>query len=456
MTTNPSPYRGPGVSLLRLALTPEDIIVETERRHLEKQGLSGKKTAYSAERVRLVVSSVAGRVFEAKEREIQERFADRKVLTIARDRIKRKHPMDLEGYLNYRFSQACQKDILTADEIILFPGTPEELATLYKGKVATLYENPTSTRVAVFIDQVGVFVDGVGSQETKRVVFFNIFSESRINNTLEIIKAVKNVYTRCHPKETRVVIRGNIARDLATKSTEFAKSSTSELSSNSVLVVGARKAPSAFYQKSKGYDLDRTVEFEGFKYDILKKEGSPDVMTLRMPNGDLAYHAVRSLLKTKKFSEVIMVGAGGGFPGRGLEVGAYSYCDVSKMGDEEVDLTRHAHIIVKNIETAGGSHRHAEAFTIQKGKNVTVSSPLEEDAGWLSRHKDYGNVDVETFHIFKAIVESKESLLKVTPGVFISDVLGEHPLTEKIGVDAAWQHMEKLLAISGRAGAIYG
>lgn len=56
-------------------------------------------------------------------------------------------------------------------------------------------------------------------------------------------------------------------------------------------------------------------------------------------------------------------------------------------------------------------------------------------------------MDVETFHILQAIADHAVPLevtagifipsLQITPGLFISDVVGEHPLTEKINTDNA-------------------
>ena len=84
---------------------------------------------------------------------------------------------------------------------------------------------------------------------------------------------------------------------------------------------------------------------------------------------------------------------------------------------------------------------------IKKGKfNVTVDSPLIETEKWYEDHKNkFQNVDVETYHIVKAYESYKgENEVKIVPGLFISDVLKDEPLNEKIGSNA-YEHFGDLL-----------
>ena len=76
--------------------------------------------------------------------------------------------------------------------------------------------------------------------------------------------------------------------------------------------------------------------------------------------------------------------------------------------------------------------------------NVTVDSPLEEDVDWNEKNKSKGNVDVETFHIFRAIKDSGHTINLVS-GLFVSDVLGEHPLDEKINSSGAQKNITSFI-----------
>ena len=79
-------------------------------------------------------------------------------------------------------------------------------------------------------------------------------------------------------------------------------------------------------------------------------------------------------------------------------------------------------------------------FVYKGGKNITVDSPLVETKEWEKKHKSSKtSVDVETYHILKALKEGKEKNpnMEILPGIFTSDVLGEHPLIEKISGENA-------------------
>jgi hypothetical protein len=85
---------------------------------------------------------------------------------------------------------------------------------------------------------------------------------------------------------------------------------------------------------------------------------------------------------------------------------------------------------------------------VYKGRNITVDSPLVETEKWLKKHeKSKTSVDVETYHILKALKEAKAKNLnmKILPGVFTSDVLGAHPLVEKISGEEALVNIGKVI-----------
>ncbi len=67
-------------------------------------------------------------------------------------------------------------------------------------------------------------------------------------------------------------------------------------------------------------------------------------------------------------------------------------------------------------------------------RNITIHSPLLETVAWReSNGIDTGSVDVETYHIFKALQEPIQRGTRVVPGGFFSDMVGGGaPLVEKI------------------------
>ncbi|MFC0139594.1 hypothetical protein ACFFJN_05650 [Erwinia mallotivora] len=81
--------------------------------------------------------------------------------------------------------------------------------------------------------------------------------------------------------------------------------------------------------------------------------------------------------------------------------------------------------------------------------NVTVDSPLQETQRWLEDNKDTGNVDVETAHILRALTEARSNV-KVLPGLFVSDVVGEHPLEGKISTADAYQKLPEFVTAALR------
>ncbi|WP_071761412.1 hypothetical protein [Burkholderia ubonensis] len=161
------------------------------------------------------------------------------------------------------------------------------------------------------------------------------------------------------------------------------------------------------------------------------------VAALRMPNGDLAYDAMKGFLD-HGFNQVIMCGAGGRLAGD-AQVGDYMLLERSQYGDQSISLAQECiHVPgVKLFENA------------KLTSNVTVDSPLQETQRWLDENQETGNVDVETAHILRALTEVGPNV-KVLPGLFVSDVVGEHPLEGKISSDDAYRRLPEFVTASLR------
>lgn len=129
-----------------------------------------------------------------------------------------------------------------------------------------------------------------------------------------------------------------------------------------------------------------------------------------------------------------MCGAGGRIAGN-ASVGDYLTVTTSTYLDNEIvagDISR-----IVSISPDGYINDNSAL-------NVTVNSPLEEDVEWNKKNKSKGNVDVETFHILKAIKDSGHTINLVS-GLFVSDVLGDHPLDEKINSGGAHKNITSFI-----------
>ena len=95
-----------------------------------------------------------------------------------------------------------------------------------------------------------------------------------------------------------------------------------------------------------------------------------------------------------------------------------------------------------------------EIPVLENGNNITLDSPLIETRSWMNKVKNSKNnftsVDVETYHIIKGIKKYSKKFGNKTEfllGIFISDVVGNVPLVEKIKYLNAWKYLPKLFKI---------
>ncbi|AXW64802.1 hypothetical protein CJO94_20050 (plasmid) [Ralstonia solanacearum] len=187
-----------------------------------------------------------------------------------------------------------------------------------------------------------------------------------------------------------------------------------------------------------GYDAiaPQSHNVAGYVFDTASIElGGKNclVAALRMPNGDMAYDATKAFIE-HGFGHIVMCGAGGRIAGDS-QVGDYMLLQQSQYGKERILLTP-------------DSIRVPESPLFVKGNmasNITVDSPLQETKKWMEENHSMGCVDVETSHILRALHESSTPTI-VTPGLFVSDVVGVHPLEGKISTDNAYRKLPEFVA----------
>lgn len=202
---------------------------------------------------------------------------------------------------------------------------------------------------------------------------------------------------------------------------------------------GARRQVSQALQRllAEGGQPDATlsaptsVVVDSFAFDHMTLQ-LPDrellVIGMRMPNGDLAEGSVGALLHSG-VGTLVMCGAGGALR-PDLQVGDYLEIDAALRDDDEAPAD-----MPPRLPAPEGAKRG--------GVNITVDSPLEETQAWLADATARADcVDVESVHVFRAFARHQaahpEAGAQLVAGLFISDVVGKHPLEEKISSGDAY------------------
>lgn len=188
----------------------------------------------------------------------------------------------------------------------------------------------------------------------------------------------------------------------------------------------------------KTSDINKVFKFSCALVDI---RGRPSaIVAFRMPNGSLSGLATKEILDLG-FRDLIMVGAGGSLDeDRGGGLGSMQVVESSSYQEKTLTLNKEQIIPIEEIDISGADVRTGCS-------NVTVDGPLEEDTVWQKKVKSEGrtSVDVETYHIFSAVSTCKRKDIRVLPGLFNSDVVGKHPLEDKITSNNAYSKFPALL-----------
>lgn len=327
--------------------------------------------------------------------------------------------------------------------------------------------SPTSSKFYILCD----------NDNNSKIVISDIASEARFTNqVLQLHFAGINLNNETDSNDPLVKINlvGSV-QDLKDKSKKALSKELENLpeADQRILFVGARKtvmegidrkldphntrhdlSGDDFYNHLKNDENAGLKSYKSgcFVFDVMtRKEGDKTIQYcgLRMPNGDLAHDAVEVFLQ-HGFNNIVMCGAGGRLNGT-AQVGDYIEVSSAKHGKQMVTLDKKGlNINVKSPAQFG----HLKKDSIS---NVTVDSPLQETVEWLNAAKgkeNMGSVDVETAHIFKAITEHQEKediklpSVSVISGMFISDVVGDHPLSEKIAGGGADKYMNDFISTS--------
>ena len=197
------------------------------------------------------------------------------------------------------------------------------------------------------------------------------------------------------------------------------------------------------------YEIGNGVyKFSYFEFSIRLKKSEKEkklgIIAFRMPNGSLA-KIVTEIFLERKINHFIRVGAGG------------SLCNLSQVGSYQLIKStcyNKNKIMINELGFKEMKKNLNEIPVLENGNNITLDSPLIETRNWMNKVKNSKNnftsVDVETYHIIKGIKKYSKKFGNKTEfllGIFISDVVGNVPLVEKIKYLNAWKYLPKLFKI---------
>ncbi|MBS0605901.1 MAG: hypothetical protein JSR57_03025 [Verrucomicrobia bacterium] len=364
------------------------------------------------------------------------------------------HTIPVDKYLDVRLSRTICKAMHVFNQMSrnteVFIGNTEDLAKYYASKGYTGISQLGTNSSTKF------YVVEHPDPRMNKLVIAGISNKSRFNNVLLQLK-YKGVSL-----DSDVAVRGTVSAALAQnqRSLETALSAfnpppylafvgnrtmvlielanrlyPAEMAAEESMGAKERKAEQLLKANN---DLD-TVDIGGvFKFSYMtatidgKKRG---IIGFRMPNGSLSYGATRALIDSG-VKKIVTVGAGGSLK-EDLGVSSYQIISESQYQDKTVSLApeKIMHIEIPKIVVA------------HTCKNRTVDSPLEEHKKWFEEVQlsQTSSVDVETFHILKAIQDSEADDVQYLPGIFTSDVVGAHPLVDKISLENAYPGLPGLI-----------
>ena len=363
------------------------------------------------------------------------------------------HTMNVEKYLENRVPhEVLQKVKIAAkfEKVEFFLGSVAEMEAFYQPlKYKGALVSPTSTQFHLLINP--------SNPKEYKIILTGFASQTRMNHQLLQFKFAG----LSQDELEKITIRGTLDAQFSAELGALGDSMKEFSDLKKVCMLGMRWLPMALVSKNIHSDTSKsdgsdqyinnlylklntkTHTYGSLSYDTvkLKQVDGTDVVVIafRMPNGDYAGKVTDQLIQSGVES-FMLIGAGGSLK-QTSGVGGYQIINSSKYG--ETTLTIPEELKVK-LDFDG------TAVPCVEGPNITVDSPLEENQEWLESSRDTASsVDVESFHILNSIIKRKGELqydnLKVIAGLFNSDVVGDHPLEEKISTDNAYVHMEEFL-----------
>lgn len=352
------------------------------------------------------------------------------------------HTLEVAAYLKNRLSSTLIEFIQKGsqeNQIEFYLDLEERLIPHYNAtgyKKLGAISSPNSTKFFLFYNE---------ETNSKKIVVAGIHSISRLNHQI-----LQFHYSGLNVEEISVI--GDLDNKVQKNSLEI-DNALEKLPAckKRVLFIGSRRSVMdaigrkisdftvpAIKEAGRSLLSPEKISAGGADFDVvnLRLNGEDiQIIALHIPNGDAAYHVTKVFLK-HGFQHVVMCGAGGRLGGD-AKVGDYMSIESATYGDSQLNLNSDIILLPQKF-----IH-----LNLNSKMNVTVNSPLDEDMNWLSKNEKKGCVDVETYHIFQALIEGSQigKGFTVTPGMFVSDVIGLEPLSEKLSGSNAGKNMEQFV-----------
>lgn len=353
---------------------------------------------------------------------------------------------DIGDYLHNRLGATILKVISDPSiPIEIFIGPREDMVAYYRSKDPPLsltgeMESPKSTEFYLFEHDTG----------SPTVVLRGISNPTRFHHQLWQLRYAG---IDCARIKIHGTFRTSLAPQIGALHRELARLPVKP----TIAVIGQRwwsmeilgTLAGIIGKEGEAYDGLQPTQFRigtfTFDYVVANVAGAPanrnkiGIAAFRMPNGSLAGDAMQALLDNGT-THVLFCGAGGSLDAH-TRVGSYQICTEAVAGDDVYSLPRQSLFL---------PHLPDDYPITEIGRNITVDSPLQETEAWLKRSKAISctAVDVESAHLMRVLAgaAASNSDIRVTPGLFISDIVGgEESLTEKIGGGDAYAQLLPLL-----------
>lgn len=353
---------------------------------------------------------------------------------------------DIPGYLENRLGSTLIELLRNPSVAIeIFIGPRQDMLTYYRSIEPPLalrgeLDSPTSTEFYLFEQP----------SHASTIVIRGISNRSRFHHQLWQLRYAGIDLGR-------VCTRGTVETMLGPQIEALRRELANLPVKPTIAVIGQRWWPMEILGRlaqitgpeGQAYDTLQPTTFKigpfTFDYLIANVAGTPasrnkvGIVSFRMPNGSLAGETMQALVENGTM-HVLFVGAGGSLDARS-RVGSYQIFTEAAYGTD-------VHTLPDSLIF---TPRLGDDYPlVESGRNVTVDSPLEESKRWLEASRARGNtvVDVESAHIFGVLARAaaENPHIRVTPGLFISDVVGgDESLTEKISSENAYAHLRPLL-----------
>jgi hypothetical protein len=372
---------------------------------------------------------------------------------------KEPHMIPVSQYLDVRLSRTIRALISKVNEqgrnTEIFIGSEEQMMVFYTNfgyeRIAHLKTN-SSLKYYLFAD--------IENPKLNKIVILGVGNETKLNHLLLQLKYSDTDLDK-------IIIRGNLEDSILENKRKLdsiidglkIEIDTVFMGNRSLILIefANRKYPNEMRTASNVDDAEKIAEkllkehhnlktyeigdgiykFSCFELRIMTKIVA--IIGFRMPNGNLAQIATEAFMK-KGVHHFVMLGAGGSLSSFS-SVGSYQLINSTTYNN--------SHILLSDINIKKMNVDLSDIPLVDNGNNITLNSPLEETRNWMTkvRNSNLTSVDVETYHIIKGIrnCENYMDKTEVLLGIFISDVVGAHPLVQKIKSCNAWEFLPKLL-----------